>query len=151
MTPEIAKKIGVKRALQYATVGILIAFFFMTLLAGGNLRWMTEWNYWINIVIGIGVFYGLAYWSGRNAGYEILIKKKDDSKVGIKYGILTLIITAFLVGWTGFVQEGIEPYDRFWDSFEDYVFKPFFWIIVIGTIPAILVGIQFGKWIKKSK
>ena len=111
---------------------------------------MTDWNYWINIIIGIVIFYGLAYLFGKNAGNEILIKKMDSDKVGAKYGFLTLIITAFLVGWTGFVQEGMEPYDTFWDSFEDYIFKPFFWIMVIGILPARLVGMLFGKWIKKS-
>ncbi len=151
MTPELAKKTGIKKGLQSATIGLLFAFLFMTLLAGGNILWLAEWSYLINIIIGIGIFYGLAYWFGKNAGYEILIKKKDYEKVGIKYGILTLIITAFLVGWTGFIQEGMEPYDTFWDSFEDYIFKPFFWIMVIGIFPAVLVGIQFGKWIKKSK
>ncbi|MGY5353513.1 hypothetical protein [Wenyingzhuangia sp. IMCC45467] len=150
MTPEIAKKIGIKKAFQSASIGIIISFLFMTLLAGGNILWLVKWNYLINIIIGIGVFYGLAYWFGKNAGYEILIEKKNHEKVGIKYGILTLILTAILVGWTGFVQEGMEPYDTFWNSFEDYIFKPFFWITLIGIIPAILVGIKFGKWIKKS-
>ena len=150
MTPEIAKNIGIKKALQSATIGTFIAFLFMMLLAGGSFQWMADWNYWINIIIGIGIFYGLAYLFGKNAGYEILIKKKDSDKVGAKYGFLTLIITAFLVGWTGFVQEGMEPYDTFWDSFEDYIFKPFFWITLIGLLPAILVGILLGKWINKS-
>ncbi len=151
MTPERAKNIGIKKALQSTTIGILIAFLFMMLLAGGNPQWMVEWNYWINIIIGIVIFYGLAYLFGKNAGYEILIKKKDSDKVGAKYGFLILTITAFLVGWTGFVQEGMEASDTFWDSFEDYIFKPFFWITLIGLLPAILVGILFGKWIKKSK
>lgn len=151
MTPELAKNIGIKKALQCATIGLLIAFLFMTMLAGWNFLWLADWYYLINIIIGIGIFYGLAYLFGKNAGYEILIKKKDSNKVGAKYGFLTLIITAFLVGWTGFVQEGMEPYDTFWDSFEDYIFKPFFWIMVTGFLPAILVGILFGKWIKKSK
>ena len=150
MTPEVAKKIGIKKGLQSATIGILIAFLFMALIAGGNLLWMTEWSYVVNVIIGIGIFYGLAYLFGKNAGYEILIKKKDYEKVGIKYGILSLIITAFLVGWTGFIQEGMEPYDTFWNSFEDYIFKPFFWIMIIGIIPAILVGKKFGKWVKRS-
>ena len=150
MTPELAKNIGIKRAIQSATIGLSIAFLFMTLLAGGSLLWMADWNYWINIIIGIVIFYGLAYLFGKNAGYEILIKKKDSDKVGAKYGFLTLIITAFLVGWTGFVQEGMEPYDTFWDSFEDYIFKPFFWIMVIGILPALLIGMLFGKWIKKA-
>ena len=150
MTPEKAKNIGIKKAMQSVTIGILIAFLIMTLLAGGSPQWMVEWNYWINIIIGIGIFYGLAYLFGKNAGNEILIKKKDSGKVGAKYGLLTLIITSFLVGWTGFVQEGMEPYDTFWNSFRDYIFKPFFWITLIGFLPAFLVGILFGKWIKKS-
>ncbi len=150
MTPEKAKNIGIKKAMQSATIGILIAFLIMTLLAGGSPQWMVEWNYWINIIIGIRIFYGLAYLFGKNAGNEILIKKKDSGKVGAKYGLLTLIITSFLVGWTGFVQEGMEAYDTFWNSFRDYIFKPFFWITLIGFLPAFLVGILFGKWIKKS-
>lgn len=150
MTPEVAKKIGIKKGLQSATIGILIAFLFMALIAGGNLLWLTEWSYVVNVIIGIGIFYGLAYLFGKNAGYEILIKKKYYEKVGIKYGILSLIITAFLVGWTGFIQEGMEPYDTFWNSFEDYIFKPFIWIMIIGIIPAILVGKKFGKWVKRS-
>ncbi|AXT53391.1 hypothetical protein D1818_22120 [Aquimarina sp. BL5] len=150
MKSEIAKNIGIRKALQSATIGMFIAFLFMILLSGGNIQWMTEWNYWINIIIGIGIFYGLAYFFGKNAGYEILIQKKSSGGVGAKYGFLTLIITAFLVGWTGFMQEGMEPYDTFWDSFEDYIMKPFFWITIVGLLPAILVGVLFGKWIKKS-
>ena len=87
LTPEVAKNIGIKKALQSATIGMLLAFLFMMLLAGGSLEWMVEWNYWINIIIGIGIFYGLAYWFGKNAGYEILIKKKNYEKVGMKYEI----------------------------------------------------------------
>ncbi|MEL7124568.1 MAG: hypothetical protein AAFO07_34360 [Bacteroidota bacterium] len=88
---------------------------------------------------------------GQQAGFEILIKNKDHETVGIKYGLVILLLTAFLVGWIGFLQEGLEPHDTFWDSFEDYIFKPFFWVVVIGFIPTILVGLLFGKWIKKSK
>ncbi|GLU45203.1 hypothetical protein [Allomuricauda sp. NBRC 101325] len=76
ITPELAKNIGIKRAIQSATIGLSIAFLFMTLLAGGSLLWMVHWNYWINIIIGIVIFYGLAYLFGKNAGYEILIMKK---------------------------------------------------------------------------
>lgn len=150
MTPEIAKNIGTKRAIQSATIGILIIFLFIMVLADGSFQWMIEWNYWINIIIGIVIFYLLAYLFGKNAGYEILIQKKNANIVGLKYGFLTLIITAFLVGWVGFIQEGIEPHDTFWDSFEDYIFKPFFWITIIGLLPSVLVGVLFGKWIKKT-
>ena len=150
MTPEFAKKIGIKKAMRAATIAIGIAFFVMTIFTGGNLLWMLDWGYMINIIIGIGILYGLAYMFGKNAGYEILIKKRNSGVVGAKYAVLILLLTAFLAGWTGFVQEGMEPSDTFWDSFEDYIFKPFFWILLVGILPSILVGILFGKWIKKS-
>ncbi len=76
MTPEIAKNIGTKRAIQSATIGILIMLLFITVLADGSFQWMVEWSYWINIIIGIIIFYLLAYIFGKNAGYEILIQKK---------------------------------------------------------------------------
>ncbi len=151
MNPKLAKRIGIEKALLSATIGILIAFLFMTILAGGNFLWLVEWKYPINLIIGITVFFGLALIFGKNAGYVILVKRKDSERVGAKYGFLILLITAFLAGWTGFVQEGMEPYDTFWESFEDYIFKPFFWIMVIGFIPAIIVGIYFGRWIRKSE
>ena len=150
MTPESAKKIGSKKALVAASIGVVIAFLIMTLLAGSDFLWLGEWYYLINIAIGVAIFYAMAYFLGRSAGHEILIQKKHAATVGVKYGVFTLFLSAFLLGWTGFVQEGLEPQDTFWDSFEDYVFKPFFWISAMGIFPAIGVGILFGRWIKKS-
>ena len=150
MTSENAKKIGSRKALVVASIGVIIAFLIMTLFAGGDFLWLGKWYYLINIVIGVAIFYAMAYYFGRSAGYEILIKKKNAPTVGVKYGLFTLLVSAFLLGWTGFVQEGMEAQDTFWDSFEDYVYKPFFWITAIGIFPAIGVGIFFGRWIKKS-
>lgn len=150
MTPGSAKKIGSRKALVAATIGLIIAFLIITSFFEGNVFWLGEWYYLINIGIGVAIFYAMAYYFGRSAGYEILIKKKNTATVGVKYGVFTLLVSAFLLGWTGFVQEGMELQDSFWDSFEDYVYKPFFWITAIGIFPAIGVGILFGRWIKKS-
>lgn len=150
MNPQTAKKIGSRKAMVYSTVSIILAFIIMTLLAGGNVLWIIHWNYKINIVFGVAILYLLAYLFGKKAGVEILIKKKDSENVGMKYTIVTLLITSMSIGWIGFIQEGIEPHDTFWSSFEDYIFKPFFWVSIIGIIPAIVIGVIFGNAIKKK-
>ena len=151
MKSEKAKHFGIKRALQSATLGLLIAFLFMTLLAGGNFLWFANVNYKLNIIFGIGILYALSYRFGKSAGYEILIEGKGYNEVGIKYALLTLTLTSFLGWWSGFLQEGMKPYYMFWTPIEDYIIKPFFWIMVVGIIPTILIGIQCGRWIGKSK
>jgi hypothetical protein len=154
MTREIAENIGIKVALKSVTIGILIAYLIPTILVIGDgiqaVLWIFKISYWINIVIGILIFYACGYYFGKKAGIEILINKKDYQKVGAKYGFLTLIVTAFLSSWIGFFQEGIDSVGTIDNPFEDYIFKPMFWILLFGFLPAILVGMLFGKWIKKK-
>jgi len=150
MNQENAKRIGVKKAFKSVTIALVVAYLIMVLFSAGDFLWILDFNYKINILIGILIVYGLAYFFGGKAGYEILIKKKDSEKIGAKYAIIILMITAFLVGWTGFLQEGMEINDTFWDSFEDYIFKPLFWIIAFGIIPTIIIGIFFGNSIKRN-
>jgi hypothetical protein len=154
MTKEIAEKIGIKLALKSVTIGILIAYLIPTLLVIGDgisaVLWIFEISYWINIVIGILIFYVCGFFFGKKAGIEILIKKKDYQKVGAKYGFLTLIVTAILSSWIVFFQEGIDSIGTIDNPFEDYIFKPMFWILLFGFLPSILVGMLFGKWIKNK-
>jgi len=154
MTKKIAENIGIKLALKSVTIGIIIAYLIPTLLVIGDgisaALWIFKINYWINIVIGVLIFYVCGYFFGKRAGYEILIMKKDHQKVGAKYGFLTLLVTTFLTSWIGFFQEGIDNIGTIDEPFYDYIFKPMFWVILFGIIPSILLGLLFGKWIKKK-
>ena len=154
MRKEIAENIGIIVALKSVTIGIIIAYLIPTLLVIGDgikaTLWIFEIDYWINIVIGILIFYACGYFFGKKAGNEILIKKKDYQQVGAKYGFLTLLVTIFSVSWIGFFQEGVDSIGTNDDPFYDYIFKPMFWVLLFGLIPSILVGLLFGKWIKNS-
>ncbi len=154
MTKKFAEKIGVKVALKSVTIGILIAYLIPTLLVIGDgikaALWIFEINYWINIVIGILIFYVCGYFFGKKAGNEILIKKKDHQQVGAKYGFLTLLLTVFLTSWIGFFQERFDSIGTNDNPFYDYIFKPMFWFLLFGIVPSILVGLLFGKRIKNN-
>jgi hypothetical protein len=82
------------------------------------------------------------------AGKAILIKKRNFFWVGCLCGTAVLLTTAFLAGWTGFVQEGIDKIRTSDNPFVDYIFKPFFWVTIFGAIPALIVGIWFDLQIK---
>lgn len=169
MDIELATKIGRIKSLKSATIGVLIIYIIFVIGADKegfvySLFWVFTYQYRINILIGILIFYFFAYIVGGKAGYEILIEKKRWYKlIGVKYAMVVLLITAFLFGWTGYFQEGlsvpkifsdaspefIEAYKAQQEPFHDYVFKPFFWIMLVGSIPAVIVGMLFGRSIKK--
>ena len=111
--------------------------------------WFTTMHIGLNIVIGICVMLASGYIYGGFAGKQILLNKRNWILAGSLCGITVLLTTAFLCGWTGFFQEGIKNLGTNDDPFEDYIFKPFFWIATFGIIPAILVGIWYGWRIKR--
>jgi len=156
MVQMTARQIGSRIAIKSTLIGIVIAYLIMTSLIALDeglmaILWILEVDYWPNLLLGaIGLtFMGFVF--GRMAGTEIIEKKKDHSWVGIKYGFITLI-TGTLIGSTlGFLQEGLDNIGTHDNPFEDYYFKPLFWVVIFGLIPVILVGLWFGSTIKKHE
>jgi hypothetical protein len=69
---------------------------------------------------------------------------------GIKYGLLTLLLGTLIGSTVGFIEEGIDNIGTQDDPFYDYYFKPLYWVTTFGIIPVILVGLWFGRQIKKQ-
>jgi len=154
VTIEEAKKVGSNQALKSVGIGLLIAQLIMTLLSsdGGFLKellWFTHFGHNLNLAIGAIIMLISGYYFGQRAGYEILIKKKDYTWVGFKYGIIILMTTAFFASWTGFFQEGIRLMGTNDNPFIDYIYKPLFWVFIFVLFPVLIVGFWFGKQIKE--
>lgn len=152
MTKESAENIGIRIATISVTIGIVFAYLIPTFVFyDGTLKsftWIFDIGFWFNVILGIAFFYGMGYLFGKRAGIEILIKKRNYILTGIKYGVLTLITATFLTSLIGFFQEGIYNIGGFSNPFYDYIFKPMYWILMYGILPAIIVGILFGLTIK---
>ena len=149
-----AEKIGSRQAIKAVTIGLIVAQLIMTLLSSDNgilngFLWFTHFNYNLNLLIGVFFMYACGHLYGRRAGYEIIIKNKDSLLVGFKYGLLTIVTTAFLASWTGFFQEGIDNIGTDDNPFIDYIIKPVFWVFVFGFVPSLFIGLWFGNSIKK--
>jgi hypothetical protein len=156
ITKAEARKIGRRQGMISVGIGILIAQLVMTAFLAldegiiGGFFWFTDFGYLLNILIGLVIMILGGYLFGSIAGYQILIKKRNPLLIGFLCGMAVLLTTGFFSGWLGFFQEGIENigYDN---PFEDYIFKPLFWVTLVGSIPAFLIGSWMGSKIKSME
>ena len=154
MTLLEAKKIGSKQGLIAVGLGLLIAQLIMTFIISSDqgfvkaFFWFTTVDYKLHILIGAVIMLISGHLFGQLAGKAILIKNRNFILVGFLCGMAVLLSTAFLSGWTGFFQEGIDNIGTNDDPFEDYIFKPLYWVTIFGIVPAFIVGIWFGGQIK---
>jgi hypothetical protein len=150
VTVSEAKKIGSRQGLLSVGLGLLIAQATMTYFNypySGLVQaffWFTSVGYWLNVLIGVVIMLACGHYYGQLAGNLILIKKWNFLLIGFLSGISVIMTTSFFASWTGFIQEGIDNVGTYDDPFYDYIFKPMYWITLIGLIPSIIVGIWFG-------
>ena len=156
MTEIEAKKIGSRQGLISVGIGLLIAQLIMTWVSSDNgivkgFFWFTTFSYNLNLIIGAIIMLVSGHIFGQLAGKAILVKKRNYILTGFLCGMAILMTTAFLSSWTGFFQEGIHHTNSYDNPYEDYILKPVFWIFFFGIIPVFLVGIWFGRQIKKHE
>lgn len=151
-----AKRIGSKQGLLSVGLGLLIAQLIMTGLMwpdkgfGNAFFWFASIDYKFNIVVGAIIMLLSGHLYGQLAGIQIVLKKRNFVIVGFVCGMAVLLTTATLCGWTGFFQEGVDNIGTEDNPFNDYIFKPLFWVTIFGTIPALLVGAWFGWRVKSN-
>lgn len=112
--------------------------------------WIFEVEFWYSLLVGAIGLLTMAYIFGRFAGVEILIKKRNELLTGIKYGLLILVTGTLIGSSVGFIQEGIDNFGGVTNPIYDYYFKPMYWVTIYGIVPVIIVGLWFGRQIKKQ-
>lgn len=137
-----ATKIGYTHAFKAVTVGLLIAYAIMALLAGP--LWLFEFDYAPTLVLAACVLYGAAYIVGRVAGKLIIIKKYSSVLIGIISGYVIVWIATFFGSMIGFFNEGLNRNLPISESVHDYIFKPLFMVSLWGSIPLVAIGSWYG-------
>lgn len=157
MNKKKAKKIGRLRAYESVAIGVsifyLVGIFIFSNEGLQSLLWISYLDLynWIFVVNWIATFLILAYFVGNYAGKEILHLKSNPWLVGLKSGITILASGALLGCFLGFMLNGIENLGTNENPLMDYFLKPVFWIVVYGSLPAILMGLYYGWRINQSK
>ncbi len=157
MDINTAKQIGQRLAIKSGLIGLLIAYsIFGGLLYSWGMElwkavfWIFDVEFWYSLIVGAIGLMTMAYIFGRLAGVEILIKKRNELLTGIKYGLLTLVTGTLIGSSVGFIQEGIDNFGGFTNPIYDYYFKPMYWVTIYGIVPVIIVGLWFGRQIKRQ-
>ncbi|MDO6389917.1 hypothetical protein Q4E40_07245 [Pontibacter sp. BT731] len=156
MNDQEAQIIGSRLAMKSVLFGAIVAYLVMTFMTWSwdniieALTWIKHIGYVKNLLVGLLGLLVFGYIFGKKAGHEIIIQKKDHTWVGFKYGFLTLWAGTFVGCLVGFFEEGLDNIGTGDNPFEDYFFKPFFWITIFGLVPVVLVGFWFGSQIKKK-
>jgi glucan phosphoethanolaminetransferase (alkaline phosphatase superfamily) len=142
------KKIGYRQAFKAVTVGLVIAYVIMALMAGPF--WLFQFDYAPTILFAAFMIYVAGYFFGGLTGIWI----SKQSRLSILFGI----IGGFLIVWTatffgsliGFMKEGLPNQSEISEPIQDYIYKPMALVTIFGFLPIILVGIWFGLSIKKK-
>ena len=157
MDIKTAKQIGQRLAIKSGLIGLLIAYILfgrVTYSWDQNLSeavfWIFDVEFWYHLTVGAIGLLTMAYFFGQLAGVEILVKRKNELWTGVKYGLLTLLTGTLIGSSVGFIQEGIDDIGGFSNPFYDYYFKPLYWVTIFGIAPVIVVGLWFGRQIKRQ-
>jgi hypothetical protein len=153
MDKKTAGQIGTRMALKSGLIGLAVGY----VVFGGliyswdqnlvkALIWIFDVEFWYHLAIGAIGLLTMACIFGQFAGIDILQKGKNELWTGIKYGFFTLLTGTLIGSSVGFIQEGIGKHNALYD----YYFKPLYWVTMFGIVPVILVGIWFGRQIKKQ-
>lgn len=157
MDEKRAKGIGSKQGLYAVTLGLFIAQIIMTVLSIDNgiykaVFWFYDADDILSLCIVIPIVYLCGHFFGQGAGKAILKRHRNYTWIGFKFGFLTLFICVFASSSIDFIEYGIEKIGaRGQQPFLQYMIEPMFMQTLIGTIPALLIGLWCGWNIKKRR
>lgn len=146
---------AVKYTLITVGINLLIAIgIFLWLLTGYKhpfrnlLDFITD--FLLNLGFGILFLIIASYYIGQKMQKLICYKKWNSILTGMIGLILILIFGTFGGSTVGFIEEGLQSNDSFYEAIVDYYYKPFFWVLLFGFIPTLISGGILGGFIKNK-
>jgi hypothetical protein len=141
------KEIAIRKAILCSSLGLLTAFAISLLFGIVSLAA----KFPDAIICGvIGLYIGTYFYS-RIAGKIVYRFGADNNKIWV-IGVLlawSCVVTMAVFGSSVYFFKDINK-SGLGLSFADYIFKPTFWVILIGFIPSLLLGIFWAKQMKKE-
>lgn len=142
------KKIGYRQAFKAVTVGLVIAYVIMALMAGPF--WLFQFDYAPTILFAAFMIYVAGYFFGGLTGIWISKRSRLSILFGIIGGFLIVWTATFFGSLVGFMKKGLPNQSEISEPIHDSIYKPMALVTIFGFLPIILVGIRFGLSIKKK-
>ncbi|MBO9573455.1 MAG: hypothetical protein J7497_14795 [Chitinophagaceae bacterium] len=145
-------KVGRQEAIKCVSYGVITGYLIMSLLWSGDgwingFRWIFKVGYIGNILVGILGMYVAAYFVGPITA-RLIVKKLHTGLTGITSGFLILWFGIFTGSSVELYTQWLRGNEHAGEVFHDHLFKPWFWISVMGAIPVLFTGIWCGHSIK---
>lgn len=137
------KRAALTLSLIFATLGLLCALLILALFDGINLAM----RFPIPIFTGVIGLYSAAYCFGLVAGN--LINQFEGQGLGVWCTGIGLAWICLLISALAGSAVEFLPSHRNWQDFGDYIFKPLFWVMLVGIIPALILGVGYTAAVKK--
>ncbi|MBC7747946.1 MAG: hypothetical protein H7Z76_05100 [Methylotenera sp.] len=144
---------AVKITQIYITINLLIAASIIILMYGfKDLKGLVG-DFLLNFAIGIAGLYFAGAFIGKRMDYYIKVKHFNGVMTGISGLFFILLFGIFTGSTVGFLQKCIDGLgsDTVGEAAVDYYVKPFFWIVLFGFLPTLIVGSILGICIRKIK
>lgn len=109
-------------------------------------------DFLLNFAIGIAGLYFAGNFIGKRMDYYINVRHFNGVLTGIA-GLFLILFFGILVGSTvGFLKEVIPGVrvGTIGDATVDYYVKPFFWMVLFGFVPTVVMGGVLGMVIGKA-
>ena len=135
-----------KTTIQFSYIGLILAALEFSFFAGFKPLFDFVWYFFLNLIIALAGLYGTIYYFSA-AGSRLIDKRILNPYVyGILVTLLSLIIAMFCGSVLSYLEEGINtPH-----GFRDYIFAPLFAVTAWGSIPALIIGLLLGAFIKQT-
>ena len=134
------------------TINLLIACSIIVLMYGfKDLKGLVG-DFLLNFAIGIAGLYFAGTFIGKRMDYYINVRHFNGVMTGIAGLFLILFFGIFTGSTVGFLQKCIDGLgqDTVGEAAVDYYVKPFFWIVLFGFLPTLIMGSILGICIKKT-
>ena len=134
------------------TINLLIAASIIILMYGfKDLKGLVG-DFLLNFAIGIAGLYFAGAFIGKRMDYYIKVKHFNEVITGFSGLFLILFFGIFTGSTVGFLQKCIDGLgqDTVGEAAVDYYVKPFFWIVLFGFLPTLIMGCVLGILIRKA-
>jgi hypothetical protein len=146
------QRASVKASLICATFGLLTAGFinaiFWGILGGGIHEFFVVPGWRNPIIVAIIVLFVASIAFGYVAGsfvYRFGLQTNVTSIIGIALAWCCLFLSA-----VGGPSVNYFANTREMDAFHDYIVKPAAWVIVVGLLPALLLGLLYSYLVRSN-
>jgi hypothetical protein len=144
------QRVSIRYSVICATLGLAMAFLLITLILGADA--IGREIFQDSSVVAIVTLYAAALVLGLVAGdliYRVGVRDPRVWLIGVGVAWGCLLISVFAGSSMNFLTERHnEP--SVGDAFTDWIIKPVFWVMLLGVLPALGLGLLYAARVKKA-